>query len=626
MADPSVYAECGKYCLIETIMSKGYLPVRLSHLLRHCSVGAIVRGPEYLMTVKDIREWRTKDGASAGRLIPYVDQVRAALGITQELHEPPTAKQLDSGLVDGTSIPAMRFPNWMTCPSCGLLHYKPWRGLPAGEQPHCLEKKPEKCKDRPELEQVPWVMIHAEGHMADVPWYLLTHVEARTPVQKQCRADWNEPYLRLIDSDASSRRLRCERCASESRFGDTIQLPYGTAWRQPWLNEVVEIGDGLALVVEINDARVHSPQTCNALVIPPESRIRKGSVVDRLYSSSQKRQQIEQARTPLARKGALKQIASEFRCSTDEVEHAIQEINKGYPLYGINVTHGLLLESEYQALVDEIPDMGDDEDFVTVHHTQIWKAKGNECAIGSRPRKVAETVAQLIAVSRLKEVMVLRGFQRLGGKPVPPDILGQSNWLPALELYGEGIFFTLNEAKLLKWESDSSIQQRTEDFRKRFSKTDIRFDPELILSPRFLLMHTLAHLLIRQLETEAGYPAASLKERIYSTAGRLPMAGILVYVAVPDVVGSLGGLVELAAPERFLPLLSSVFDHAQWCSLDPVCSEHEGQGPNLLNRAACHACALVPEPSCAYGNVLLDRVFIRGEAASGIPTFLDCQG
>jgi len=138
-----------------------------------------------------------------------------------------------------------------------------------------------------------------------------------------------------------------------------------------------------------------------------------------------------------------------------------------------------------------------------------------------------------------------------------------------------------------------------------------------------MLLHTFAHLLIRQLETEAGYPAASLKERIYCTSGVTPMAGILVYVAVPDVVGSLGGLAELAEPRRFLLLLASVFDHAEWCSLDPVCSEHEGQGPSLLNRAACHACTLIPEPCCAYGNVLLDRVFIKGDATTGISALLN---
>ena len=89
------------------------------------------------------------------------------------------------------------------------------------------------------------------------------------------------------------------------------------------------------------------------------------------------------------------------------------------------------------------------------------------------------------------------------------------------------------------------------------------------------------------------------------------MAGILVYVAVPDIAGSLGGLSELAEPERFAPLLASVFAHADWCSLDPVCAEHEGQGPNQLNLGACHACVLLPEPSCQFGNVLLDRAFVH---------------
>jgi len=143
-----------------------------------------------------------------------------------------------------------------------------------------------------------------------------------------------------------------------------------------------------------------------------------------------------------------------------------------------------------------------------------------------------------------------------------------------------------------------------------------------VITPRFLLLHTLAHLLIKQLEMEAGYPAASLKERIYCATGRKPMAGILVYVAVPDISGSLGGLAELATPTRFLNLISKVFDHAQWCSLDPVCAEHKGQGPHLLNHAACHACALVPEPSCAYGNIFLDRIFIRGDNEKNIAAFL----
>ena len=131
--------------------------------------------------------------------------------------------------------------------------------------------------------------------------------------------------------------------------------------------------------------------------------------------------------------------------------------------------------------------------------------------------------------------------------------------------------------------------------------------------------------MIRELDAGAGYPAASLKERIYCATGNEPMAGILIYVAVPDEEGSLGGLMELAKPHRFLRFLTKAFESATWCSLDPVCSEQEGHGPDLLNRAACHACALLPETSCDHENVLLDRVFVNG-AGMDIPTFLDLAG
>jgi hypothetical protein len=604
------------------------IPIRLSHLLRHCSVGAIVRGPDYLMTVKDIREWTDKSGQPAGEPIRYVDGVRSALGIEQELREPPVAKALDTGQVEGVCVPAQRFPSWMRCPRCGLLHYKPWRGLPAGEKPRCQEIDPKKCQNKPQLEQAPWALIHIDGHMADVPWHFLAHREAMTPDQKQCGEGPSQPYLRLVDKGASGRLLRCERCKVSSDFDDDVQIPYNKktqeTFRQPWVKEKAEAVEGMAMVLEINDARVHAPLTCNALVIPPESRIRKGSVVDRLHSSSPKLRKIEQAKTPLARKGALNQIASELRCSVPQIEAALKEIGKGYPLYGINITQGILLENEYQALCDEMPDLADDEDFVTRHHTRSWKAMIGTLA-GTKPDRIIRAVSQLIAVNRLKEIMVLKGFQRMGGKLVEPDIVKQSPWLPALELYGEGVFFTLDETHLTHWEAHPTLHERAADMQKRFAQFhQPRQCPgaEAIVTPRFLLLHTLAHLLIRQLETEAGYPAASLKERIYCTAGKLPMSGILVYVAVPDIVGSLGGLAELATPERFLLLLSSVFDHAEWCSLDPVCSEHGGQGPSLLNRAACHACALIPEPSCAYGNVLLDRTFIKGDVATGLPAFL----
>jgi len=601
---------------------KRLIPVRLSHLLRHCSVGAVVRGPEYLLVVRDTREWTDRSGAPVGRVIPYVEQVKSAMEIDRELREPPIASETQKG-VQGECVPANIFPGWMRCmgSTCGALHYRPWRGED-NFRAVCLV-----C-GKGTLEQVPWVLAHQEGHLADVPWHFLAHKNAVTPDQKGCRRTWDFPYLTLKPRGQGRMDLRCNQCGCVSLFDPRDRLPFGES-RQPWLTTRPEASEVMAEILELNDTRLHLAVTQNALVIPPESRVRRGTVVDRLYASSDKLKKVEQAKTVLQKRQALKQMAREFHCSTDELSEAMDEIAKGYPLYGQQITKGLLLESEYAALTDLIPDLADDEDFVPRHLTQEWRDLIAKQSNGSRIARVGELVDLVVAVDRLKEIMVMKGFQRLTreGAIVPPDIEGDTNWLPALELYGEGLFFTLNEAQLRRWESQASLQERARDLARRYEASDYSFEPEVAVSPRFLLLHTLAHMLIKQLESQAGYPAASLKERIYcSTVQEQPMAGILIYVAVPDVVGSLGGLSEQAKPQRLLNLLSRLFDHAEWCSLDPVCAEHEGQGPGLLNMAACHACALIPEPCCAYGNVLLDRLFVRGDRANGLKSILDFAG
>lgn len=604
--------------------TKELVPVRLSHLLHHCSVGSIVRGPNSIMTVKDIRSWTDRNGHIAGQPIPYVDGVRAALNIHEELRVPPVAVETEAGFVDGVSIPAMQFPSWMRCPNpqCGHLYYRPWHSQKLNDL-RC-----DKCDKHPYLEQVPWIMAHPDGHMNDVPWHYLAHKDSRKPEQKQCREDRKESYLVLKEDRGASKRLYCRRCGASSQFSAGMKSPFGNTPCQPWLKEPPDNKDNkedndLAEVLEINDVRVHSAITQSALVIPPESRIRKGAVVDRLYQSSSKRQHIQQAKTKLAKKATFKRLATDIRCTPEEIEQAWAEIEKGYPLYGTNITRGILFENEYQALLEDIPDISEDEDFVKWNVTSAWKNIARDFPASSRLSKIINVISALVSISRLKEIQVLKGFKRLGGALTPPDIIGQSNWLPAIELYGEGIFFKLDEKALTSWAQNEALQKRSNEVECRYKQSGIKFENEIQVSPRLLLLHTLSHLLIRQLEMEAGYPAASLKERIYCTSGGMPMAGILAYVAVPDVVGSLGGLVELAEPRRFLKLLSNVFDHAEWCSLDPVCSEHEGHGQNLLNRAACHACALIPEPSCSFNNVLLDRIFIRGDSVAGIPSILD---
>ena len=593
-------------------MTEEFLPVRLSHLLRHCSVGAIVRGEDSLVVVRDIRDWYAKGEDPRAHEIRYVEQVRSALGISQALCRPPVKRERD-GKVAGW-IPALRFPSWMRCLQCGLMHRAPWRRDEGADQ--LGELRCVACGGK--LEQAPWVLAHEGGYLADAPWHDLAHAASRHPDAQQCRADWQEPYLKLEEGD-SGRRISCTRCPAvgdlESRWS------FGrTTWQQPWIHEpTIEQPKEPAWLLEINDVRVHSAENRTALVIPPESRIRRGTVVDRLYGNSNDQQRIRGARNPLARQGTIRTIASAYGCRPKDIEEAMGQIDSGYPLYGQAITSQDLLVGEYLALTEPIPDLKEDEDFVTDHQTPAWK----EFTLGLEDgfaRRAAATVDQLVAVDKLKEIMVLTGFRRANGETVtPPDITGESDWRPAIELYGEGLFFTLDESLLQRWESNPTLASRTTAFKQRYPSAPLRTDVEI--SSRFILCHTLAHLMIRQIEATAGYPAASLKERIYCSNGTEPMAGALIYVAVPDEQGSLGGVMELASPERFLRLLTAAFEAAQWCSLDPVCGEQEGHGPGLLNRAACHACALVPETTCAYENVLLDRAYVKGDP--GMPSLLE---
>ncbi|MDR0700987.1 MAG: DUF1998 domain-containing protein [Azoarcus sp.] len=590
------------------------LPIRLSHLLRHSGVGAIMRGPEGLAVIQDIRQWTDPRGQTAGEIIHYVERVRSALGIEQSLREPPLARETERGGSDGVCIPATRFPFWMRCPHCGKLYYKPWRAQ-KNDSPRC------DCDKRSLLEQLAWVLVDPAGYLTDVPWRNLAHRDAAKQEQRQCKIG---DKLYLIERQGQY-VLQCKACDAEKDFRGDERMGFGQQSMQPWTRETppqetaqTNEAEPAAQILRINDVRVYSPVAERVLVIPPESRMRRGTVVDLLYRNSGDRDSVDNARTPLARKSALSILAEKYRCANTEIEQAFVEIERGYPLYGRSFTPGMLRESEYRAFLETLPDQRDDEDFVNRDRSADWQAL---CRMLESPglRARVSPIRHLVRVDRLKAIQVFLGFRRMQGERVtPPDLVGQSDWLPAIPLYGEGIFLTLEETLLSRWEDNAAVDARTKQLLQRFSQSG-REQPNP-LTARFLLLHTLSHLLIRQLEAEGGYSAAALSERIYCSHAPDKMAGILLYVAVPDLAGSLGGLAELAEPRRFLGLLAKALEHARWCAFDPVCGEHEGQGPGLLNRAACHACALIPEPACDYGNTLLDRVFVKGDAASGFPS------
>ena len=605
---------------------KKYTPVRFSHITSYAGVGSIVRDSnDFTMAVTDIRYWKDSGARDITEPIVLVGRVKAHLKTTKDLRTPPIAKvnMNDRKGVVGSPIPAIIFPGFAQCKVCNRLHHKPWGGVDNQISKDLI------CDNcfKPALEQVTWCAVSSSGDLKDVPWHDICHRDGGG----RCEEDYSKSYLEIVPGDKGKKIVRCTRphCNSSNVFEQSNTKFNGSF--QPWENDLTtSSGPKLFTVMEVNDPRAYMSKKKRAIALPPETNIDKDSLVYKLCCNSVKVKEIQSETRPLKKKRLLIGVANEYRCSVEDVQQALSSIELD-EIESVRIDAGEMLSDEYKALMT-ITEYKETSDFIATHKTESWRAYLEDVNLDERGRSVANIVGDIVAVERLRVIEVFNGFSRVANEPegsevvvdvVPPDITGELDWLPAIELFGEGIFFTIKQSVLEEWEGLHDVRTRAREVLRRYEESNEGpFENLNTVNPRFMLLHTISHLIIRELEISAGYPSASLKERIYSSESE-EMAGILIYTAVPDIAGSLGGIVESAEPINFLKLLDGAFKHAEWCSLDPVCTEHEGQGPSWLNRAACHACSLVPETSCEYGNVFLDRVFIKGNKRKNIPSIVD---
>ncbi|HEX2534913.1 MAG TPA: DUF1998 domain-containing protein, partial [Chitinophagaceae bacterium] len=226
-------------------------------------------------------------------------------------------------------------------------------------------------------------------------------------------------------------------------------------------------------------------------------------------------------------------------------------------------------------------------------------------------------------IEKLRDTRALVGFTRVrpfdeAGKSVRElirQITPSMRQLPVDVVRGEGIFLELDRHRLEQWVATPAVQGRLRKLPpEKLQALQVDHKEPAV----FLLLHTLAHILINELCLISGYNNASLRERIYCTAvNGHPMHGILIYTSSGDAEGSLGGLVRNGKPGQIEPLLLSALQKADWCSSDPVCGEVIPQGHEGSNLAACHNCCLLPETSCEFMNASLDRGLLRGSISDG---------
>ncbi|MEY4577864.1 MAG: hypothetical protein RL701_2567, partial [Pseudomonadota bacterium] len=245
-----------------------------------------------------------------------------------------------------------------------------------------------------------------------------------------------------------------------------------------------------------------------------------------------------------------------------------------------------------------------------------------ECKLEQRPAGVA----RIVLVPKLREVRAQVGFTRL--EPVSPDLEGDfdlgvksarmaiaADWLPAIEIQGEGLVLQLDEAAVREWEERPAVVQRTHQLRKAHAAA-LKHNPGAgkFLGARYYMLHSLSHLLITAISLECGYSASAIRERIYCSAARTdpqPMAAILLSTGTTGSEGTHGGHVDQA--RRIQEHLRRGFDLGRLCSNDPICASHNPEDEAVeryFEGAACHGCLFIAEPSCERYNRFLDRALV----------------
>ncbi len=637
--------------------------IRRAQLIAPFGVGALYTGEDGRAIIgAGLDHWfKNRDGSTEGLdLNEYrIEEWRLerVLGVSHFRLPPDFRSKRKFGATDKANIdltiPFLTFPLWHVCPwsSCRRL----WEASPSdGSRRRCnscaaaISAGGDAKKNRkraPYLIPVRFIAICEEGHIQDFPWRDWVHrAEGSRCTQQmklvarggeslasqwvECACGVDARNLGGITSTSGHIKFR-DRMVEDTTLSKSLSREgrYECVGARPWLAQPTGgEGCGAPLRGSLRAAlNVYYAHVASAIYLP---------------------------RTSLGYPSALNDIV---RASTVRYK-VMTALQNNWPLTAQNLKNGdeygeldpyteaevaLALDayiaeiSEAKAGAIASPSETNEGNFseIRVHEYQRIRESLNESDL--RIRKVAinnyspwmqKSFDRVNLIDELRETRVLHGFSRI--KPTSSKSLRDMRamlwrrepdfnrtWLPAYIVKGEGIYLELNEERLLEWEKRQAVRERLDVLLRNpdSMKVDRGLgNPELF--PRFVLIHTLAHLLMNQLTFECGYSSASLRERLFCDVEERSMAGFMIYTAAGDSEGTMGGLVRMGRPEFLDGVLGEALNRSIWCSSDPVCMELgvHGQGPNSCNLAACHSCALVPETSCENFNKFLDRALLIG--------------
>lgn len=649
--------------------------VRSSQLLSPFGVGQIVNFPKELsLMVCGLNLWDEK--IKQGEINRGIDSIDK-----RELHisEPRLEKVLDveyfvkpfeyktaGNKNNYLEIPAVRFPGWHYCTNhkCGRMTLVPLSQ--ADEKIECISCWDGKSKYKWKMNPVRFVAACPKGHIQDVPFKEWVHNGVVPNDGKQHEisyhtgggsGDLGSIYIKctcgerrslaglmnirkddvsVFDSALARIGLNKEddQKFDSQNSNDKSKNPLGQFCKghKPWL--------GIEGIKNAKDCNNHLQ-----VLIRGASNVHFSEIQSAIYLPSSSEDSNEYVNKVIDEKGieALRDYYETEKSGTPILSIILSD--HSFVKIGLiskeELLSGVIAELSLEDPEKEDLELAPELKLRVEEYNYILKGRDSE---NSDLKALVKTFAGyddqailekyfdcVVLIEKLKETRVFKGFSRINpmNETVKRDLSSKPvKWLPAVEVYGEGVFLKFNDEIVDDWLKEHGPKHEGIIKRYHFSMLKRRpQDEPKNINPFFVVMHTFAHLLIKKLCFDCGYGSSSLREKLYfSDDPESRMNGILIYTSSGDSEGSLGGLVRQGNKANLGPLIKNAIAEAEWCSADPVCSDigkTNGQGPDNVNGAACHNCCIVPETSCEEFNMLLDRTTVIGSLEDKETGFFD---
>ena len=586
--------------------------LRPSQILISFGIGSLVDLPNLSVLVLGLEDWPIVHSEEIGeeRLLASVQNVLGKQ--VKKLHSPPRGPDsvgaqtnwFDEAHQIGVQVAP--FPRWLVCSRCRLL-------APIGSglfEAKDSAYRPDKTRfvhncstqgQAPTAVPARFMAACPNGHLDDFPWLEFVH-RGVTP----CKGPLSL-YEIGASGEAADVEVECRPCKVRRRmaeaFGrDNAQNMPRCRGRRPHLRDFDPNGCTVDHVRPILQGASNSwfPVTLSALSIP-QATDKLTQLIEDHWTVLEKVTSLD----ILVAFRAIGQLRDFTKYSDSQIWQAVQSKQQG----------GGTAQQEPTDI--KTPEWNAFSDPATVMQTDPKRLKLRTV---DPPEGYTAFFERIVLVERLREVRALIGFTRIESPrdfDTPFDLpvekrapLSRQNptWVPASETNGEGIFFHFSEPAIKTWLA------KTAEYEAEFKAAHERWRLTKNLDPttgfpglRYILLHTFAHALIRQLSVECGYTTAAIAERIYSQDDAAPRAGVLIYTAAPDSEGTLGGLCALGDPRKLGRHLEAALERMRLCASDPLCAEHKPSVDLSLHGAACHACSFLPETCCERGNKYLDR-------------------